>query len=387
MQTYVEQSMFDVAKALAQDVRTRADEADRRGELPAKDVEALVSSGYNTLAVPREYGGYGASLVEAVEVELELAQGSGSTAMVAAMQTQVFGDEREQRTWSEEHFAYACDQAVNHGGLFNACASEPKLGSPSRGRVFETNAVPDGDDYVINGHKNWITGGRYLTHLMTWLDIDGEANMVMIPSDSTGIRWEETWKEAFSLRATDSHDVIFEDVRVPQLNLFKSPRSKASRVNAWFPMMLSAVYLGSAMAARSALIQYTLERVPSSLGKPIATLPKIQRQVGALDVKLQAARTFLLDACSQWQGNDNWQAVYPALVAAKYFAVNVANEVTQEAMEIAGAASISGYQLPLERFFRDVRAGLMQPPAGETALQIVGKAAIGPVEEVQQSGQ
>ncbi len=387
MQTYAEESMVSVAQRLAADVRPRADSADRTATLPAEDVEALITSGYSTLAVPKEYGGYGATLAEAVEAQLELAQGSGSTAMVAAMQTQVFGNEREQRTWSEAHFAYACEQAVNYGGLFNSCASEPRLGSPSRGRVFATTAIRDGDEFVINGHKNWITGGQYLTHLMTWLDINGEANMVMIPGDAQGIRWEETWQAAFSLRATNSHDVIFEDVRVPVTNLFKSPNSKKTRPNAWFPMMLSGVYLGSALAARNTLIEYTLERVPSSLGKPIATLPKIQRQVGALDVKLQAARRFLLDACKEWNGGQDWQAAYPNLVAAKYFAINAANEATQDAMEIAGAASISGYQLPLERYFRDVRAGLMQPPAGETALEIIGKAAIGPIEDVQQSAE
>ena len=125
------------------------------------------------------------------------------------------------------------------------------------------------------------------------------------------------------------------------------------------------------------MIQFALERVPTALGKPIATLPKIQRQVGEIDVALQAAQALLLEIACLWTGDpETCCTLYPRVAAAKHYAVEVAQEVTDKALRIAGGQSITA-SLPLERYFRDVRAGFMQPPAGDTALEIVGRGALG----------
>ena len=146
--------------------------------------------------------------------------------------------------------------------------------------------------------------------------------------------------------------------------------------NVWFPMMMSAVYLGTAVAARNSVIQFALERIPTALGKPIATLPKIQRQIGEMDVALQAAQSLLLAVAGEWTGDDAQRTAYlPRIAAAKMMVTQTANMTTDMALQIAGGSSITK-ALPLERHFRDVRAGAMQPPAGDTALEMVGKAAI-----------
>ena len=108
--------------------------------------------------------------------------------------------------------------------------------------------------------------------------------------------------------------------------------------------------------------------MPTALGKPISTLPKIQREIGEIDMKLQAARSLLLEVAD----NEGSTARVPA---AKQFAVTVANEVTDQALRVAGGTSLTR-ALPLERYFRDVRAGTMQPPSGDTALEAIGRAAI-----------
>jgi alkylation response protein AidB-like acyl-CoA dehydrogenase len=130
------------------------------------------------------------------------------------------------------------------------------------------------------------------------------------------------------------------------------------------------------MASRNAVIKFALERVPTALGKPIATLPKIQRQIGEIDLALQAARALLFTAAQQW-GDDVKQrkAIYPQVVAAKHQITEATAFVTDQALRIAGGTSITR-ELPLERHFRDVRAGSMQPPSGDTALEIIGRHAI-----------
>ncbi len=156
----------ELARTLALDFATRADEADRRGRLPPEDLSALKASGYLVLSVPREYGGHGLNVRQCVEAQLELAQGNASTAMVTTMQLHVFGHAAETRPWSEAIFEKFCRMAVQDGALFNSVASEPQLGSPSRGGLPETTLEPHDGGWRLNGRKTWTTGGRYLDHLL-----------------------------------------------------------------------------------------------------------------------------------------------------------------------------------------------------------------------------
>jgi alkylation response protein AidB-like acyl-CoA dehydrogenase len=369
-------SLIDLARELAAQIAPRADEADRAGTLPPEDIALLRDSGYLTASVPGEYGGMGLSMRECVEAQLELAQASGSTAMVATMQMHLFGHARETRPWSHLHFEQFCRAAVDERAIFNGIASEPDLGSPSRGGFFKSTAVSVPGGWVINGHKNWSTGGVHLTHMLVSVSIDDTPSLILVLNHTPGVEWVETWGDSLSLRASDSHDVFFRDVFVPDEHLIVRGHDKTKVApNAWFPMLVAATYLGVAIAARNSVIQYALERVPTALGKPIATLPAIQRQIGEIDLALQTARLFLLDAAAQWTGEER-QRVYPRLIAAKHLATETAINVTEKAMRVAGGAAIT-HAMPLERYFRDVRAGLAHPPSGDVALEAIGRSAIG----------
>jgi alkylation response protein AidB-like acyl-CoA dehydrogenase len=366
--------ILQTARHLARDIATRADAADKAARLPLEDIQALRESSYLTISVPREYGGLGLSLRDCVAAQLELAQGSASTAIVAGMQIHLFGNVRENRPWPEALFERLCREAVQ-GGLFNTAASEPAMGSPSRGAYFATHAERVEEGWRINGHKTWTTGGRHLTHLVVRLSLGDEPGAIYVPASAPGIEWVETWGDSLSLRASDSHDVLFKDVTVPADHLLEQGKRDERTPNAWFPLVMAAVYLGSAIAARNAVIRFALERVPTALGKPIATLPKIQRQIGEIDIALQAARALILEAAGEWTGDERSRGLYPRIAAAKHLATETANQVTDKALQIAGGTSLTR-DLPLERYFRDTRAGLMQPPSGDTALEIVGSGAI-----------
>ncbi len=368
-----------LAKTLAAEFALRAGEADKVGCLPAEDVKALRESGYLGLSVPQGFGGAGLSLRDCLAAHVELAQGSASTAMVAGMQMHLFGHQREARSWNEAAYEQFCRAAVA-GELFNSLASEPALGSPSRGGLPATTAVPTAGGWLVNGRKTWSTGGRYLTHMLVRVAVEGENGVVLIKQGQPGISWVETWNDSLSLRASDSHDVVFEDVFVPHEQLVE--RGDAKEVpNVWFPMVMSAVYLGTAVAARNAVIQFALERVPTALGKPISTLPKIQRQIGEIDLILQAARSLFFAVAGEWQG-DNAERfnILPRIAAAKTMVTEAANEATEKSLRVAGGTSITN-ALPLERYFRDVRAGSMQPPSGDTALEMIGRAAISELDQ------
>ncbi|RYV04247.1 acyl-CoA dehydrogenase [Shewanella sp. OPT22] len=367
---YTSKSVIDLAKQLSVQFAARASDADKQGRLPIEDVNALKSSGYLTLNIPKKFGGSGLPIKDCIRAQLEIAQGSPATALVAAMPLHIFGQAQEHPLWSEQNYVRFCKEAVA-GAIFNFAGTEPELGSPSRGQMYATTAIRTSDGLLINGRKICTTGGKHITHLLVTLDYEGEPKVVLVENHLKGISWQETWGEGLSLRASDSHDVIFSDVFVPVENLLISESNKAELSGkAWFIMMVSSVYLGAAIGARNAVIQYALERTPTVLGKPIATLPGIQRQIGEIDISLQAARAMLLEAAESWEKRQ-----FTKVVAAKYFALKVACEVTQTALEIAGHTGLT-CRLPLEIYFRDVRAGLMQPPKGDTALELIGQGAI-----------
>ena len=379
------QSAITFGKQIAKNIAPRADEANRIGKLPAADVTALTQSGFTTLSIPQEFGGHGLSLHDCLAAILELAQGNPSTALVAGMQMHVFGHESEIRSWNADKFAEFCRVSVEENALFNNIATEPAMGSPSRGQFFKTTAVPsaDGATYAINGLKTWSTGGEHLTHLLVKLSIpNDDVALFVVPSDTKGIRWEYTWDDVLSLRASDSHDVHFEDCVISAENIVSKGNTK-SKSNVWFPLVMSCIYLGAAIAARDVVIKYALERVPTALGRPIATLPKIQRQIGEMDVQLQAAHALMFAVARDWQGpasaaetDDATRAKFsPRIAAAKTMVTETSRYVTDQALQVAGGISLTK-ALPLERYFRDVRAGSMQPPSGDTALELIGRAAI-----------
>ena len=142
-------------------------------------------------------------------------------------------------------------------------------------------------------------------------------------------------------------------------------------------MLVAATYLGTACAARDDVVRYARSRVPTALGKPIATLPGVQRQVGDIAISLQAARSFLLAVAAEWRGLEDEREDFLAKAASvKHVAVETALQTTDKALRVAGAAGIDK-GLNLERYFRDVRGGLMHPPSGDAALEFVGRRALG----------
>lgn len=374
---------LDIARQLASSFRTRADEADKTGVLPQEDIEELKASGFLGFSVPKEFGGRGLSLGDCTAAQLELAKGSTSSALIACMQLHIFGSSRENDPFNNDIFEQFCALAVQ-GETFNFVSSEPTLGSPSRGGLPETHAElsSDGQSLILHGHKNWVTAGHHLDNMLVRLAYKDEASVVWVPQTTEGLRWEHTWKNALSLRASNSNDLFIEGATVSVNNLIQD-KSSLGIGRTWFTMLVAATYLGAALAARDEVIRYCLERVPTALGRPIATLPKIQRQLGEIDVGLYAAKTVLLEVANQWHNDDadlrekHREQHFVGVTAAKELAIETALEVTQTAIRIAGGASIgaSSESLALERYFRDVRAGLMHPPSGDIALELVGKAA------------
>jgi alkylation response protein AidB-like acyl-CoA dehydrogenase len=347
------------AEELARRLGGRAAAADRAGALPGEDVADLRASGYLRLALPHAFGGEAAPVRSVVAAHVVVAGGSAATALVAAMTLMLTGHARETPAWADERTRLF--GLVAGGALLNAVASEPALGSPSRGGLPATSLRPAGSGFTLHGRKTWATGGEHLTHLLVLAQHEERAVQVLVPNHAPGMRWERTWGDGLSLRASDSHDVVFDAVAVAPDQLLRLRAGPTAR-NPWFTLLVAATYLGSAVAARDALIDYAKERVPSALGHPIADLAAFRRDLGALQVTLHAALA-TLDAAAEAVDRGRAEAESDAEVA-KLICVDAATRVTEGALRLAGGVAL-GAGLPLERHFRDARAGFGHPPSAD----------------------
>jgi alkylation response protein AidB-like acyl-CoA dehydrogenase len=141
--------------------------------------------------------------------------------------------------------------------------------------------------------------------------------------------------------------------------------------------MGSAVYLGIAQAARDFAVNYAQTRVPTGLGKPIAELPNVQARVAEMELLLLQARTLLYATARDWQNQPaEREAMGWRFAAAKYTVTNHAITITDQALRVVGSVGLQRKH-PLERYFRDVRAGLGNPPMDDVALSMIGKHALG----------
>lgn len=363
----------EVVDRAAAAIRQHAAECEAAQDVTPDAAQALSDSAYTRLAVPEDRGGLGANLSQFAQAQLTLGRADASLALILAMHGHVTGAAFQGRTLPEP-LLHAVAEAGKRGELLNALASEPELGSPSRGGLPQTRAVPDATGFEsggwrITGRKTWSTGVRALRWaLVTAATPDGQVGRYWVDLHGSGVRIEPTWQGALALRGSGSHDVVFTDAP-SGLHAPPAPGQPAS--SAWFWTAIAATYLGVGFAALDAISAYARVRVPTALGAPIATLPRIQENVGRMVTSLQAARALLLDATAQWDTNPNAASV-PAIGAAKAHATNAAVFATDLASRTAGGAALSA-TLPLEKLLRDARAGLTHPPTDDTAYTALGR--------------
>ena len=375
---------LQIADRLAEGFAARAGEQDRSGEFPFANFADIRAAGLPALVVPVDYGGRGATLLDAVMVAEHLARGDGSTALSFVMHLQTIGSAVEAGGWPQEPLAELCRAAVERGALVNSLATEPALGSPSRGGRPQTTAQPVHDaggaitSWVLSGCKSFASMFPVLDYAIlpaALEDGSDEVGRFLVAVDEH-FRVERAW-DAIGMRTTGSHTIAFANVVAPAANLLgRTGRSTGGTGNAWFTLCISAVYLGVAVAAIDAAAEYARTRVPTALGKPIAELESVQRHLGEATLLLHTARLQLYQTAEQWMRRPSCRAeLTPWLSAAKVTVTNHAVSAVDHCLRAAGGAGLTR-TLPLERYYRDVRAGLSHPPSDDEAALSFGRQAV-----------
>lgn len=351
-------------------------EHDRDASFPFEHIDAIRASGYFGAAVPAEYGGWGHGLDDIVLAQIALGRGNGSTALAVGMHQIVIGNEAGAQRWPPAIRERVFRAAAEEGALINSIAAEPEMGSPRGGGRPSTTLTPVGPgEWRLDGRKTFSTMSPVLTFAISYAAVEdgtGDTARVLVRMDQPGVRIEETW-DSMAMRSTGSHDVHYSDVRVHDDDfLFRSkpgPPSRGGRPEAWFPLLIAAANLGVAYAARDYAVHFAQTRQPTGAPHPIAKIPHVREQVGHMEAILTSARTMLLTAAEDFQHHPKHdQDLAHQLPVAKRQATEAAVEAADIAMRIVGGVGLHRSE-PLERYFRDVRSGLVNPPIEARALE------------------
>lgn len=374
--------LIALADALSGPIAARAEMVDRDGVFPFESFREMHEAGYLGLTIPRERGGLGAPPLEFALAHERIARACGSTALAANMHLSLIGRINETGMWSEDVLARVNRDIVENGALINSVNSEPDMGSPSRGGMPTTTAERTAGGWVINGRKRWASLAPALTYMLTLATvIDGDESPrrgnFLVPACSPGVQVEQTW-DNLGMRGTASDDVVFTNVEVPCDALVPVDGSTVPGDGlGWSAFGGAAVFLGIGQAARDAAVQFARERRPNGMAGPIAELQTIQHRIAAIELDLLQARTLLYATAEWWTERPQERAANMwRLAAAKYTVTNAVIRATDEALRVAGSAGLAAAS-PLQRYFRDARTAIGQPPIEDVALTTIGKAALG----------
>ncbi|WP_162095380.1 acyl-CoA dehydrogenase family protein [Pseudomonas chlororaphis] len=370
----VEVADFDaLLQRIGQQLGATAHLYDESGAFPRDNFALLHQHGLLALTVPKHLGGGGASLAQARKVISAVAKGEPSTALILVMQYLQHSRLQDSQSWPEALRLRVAGDAVRDGALINALRVEPDLGTPARGGLPATIARRTAAGWRISGRKIYSTGSHGLSWFSVWARSTDEDPLVgawLVHKDTPGISIVEDW-DHLGMRATCSHEVLFDNVLVPldhavSVSPWSAPQPELDGEGfLWMAVLLSAVYDGIAQAARDWLVGWLETRKPSNLGAALATLPRFQETVGHIDTLLFANRS-LLDAAAEGRT--------PASNAAqlKYLVTGNAIRAVELAIEASGNPGLSRHS-PLQRHYRDVLCGRVHTPQNDAVLQGVGK--------------
>ena len=350
---------------------------DREATFVAEAYAAMKESGYLALAVPEELGGPGGTLRQICYAQAELARHDGATGLAVTMHLYLT---------AMQAFRYRAG-APDAEAVLRRVVDEGIVIATSGGSDWlwpTTTAMVDGDVLRVTGRKAFCSQSPGATAVATSAVIgepgDGaEVAHFSVPLSAEGVSLVETW-DTLGMRGTASHDLVLEDVVVPLDKI--SARRPYGELGA--PLTLAALhfapiggacYLGIACGARDVAVDGALggSRGPSGM----AGLPRVQRQVGLMDAKLRRSWWSLMGSLDEL--GDPIQpgpAALATVMVAKRQAVLDAIAVVDLAMDVLGGRSYFR-RSPLERAYRDVRAGTFHPFPPETTLTYSGKIALG----------
>lgn len=328
-------------------------ERDRSKQFPAENLKKMAELGLMGMMVPVDYDGSGADTVGYVQALTEIAYGCASTAVVMSVHNSIvcesilrYGSEEQK----QKHL-----KPLARGEIIGAFAlTEPHAGSDPGSQ--HTVARRDGDQYILNGTKRFITTGKHAGLVIVTAKSDAEAghrgiSAFLVEKGLPGfiVGREE---EKMGLRASDTTDLIFEDCRVPAANLLGSEGQGfkiAMTALDGGRIGIAAQSVGVARAAFDAAVSYAKQR--EQFGRKISKFQGLRWIIADMATEIEAARQLMLSAAAM---KDRGQRHTMQASMAKLFASEMVNRITGKALQMHGGYGFT-QDYPVERYYRDAR--------------------------------
>jgi alkylation response protein AidB-like acyl-CoA dehydrogenase len=368
----------ETARRIAREkIAPRAAEIDETQEYPHDVFAAFKETGLTGLTIPPQYGGSGAGILAlalAVEEAAKYCCASGLMLLLSALPSQpvIIGGDERQKKWIGPGIA---DGTMK--GAF--CLTEPNHGSDAAN--LETKATRDGDDYVINGEKMYISGGTVADYVVAFARVDGTPGAkgisgFIVPTSTPGFRVAGQDRK-MGVRGVPTADIVFEDCRVPRENLIGGVEGQGFNhamltLNSCRPVV-GARGLGLAEGAMTYALEFARKR--EAFGKPIADLQAIQFMFADMAIQIEAARLLVYQGA--WRVDQGLfgreHAAY--LSIAKTYATEVGVKVSSDALQVLGA---QGYMMdhPLERHYRDARQLMIVEGTSQVQRVVIARSLL-----------
>ncbi|HEV7607287.1 MAG TPA: acyl-CoA dehydrogenase family protein [Steroidobacteraceae bacterium] len=374
-------AFFNCAKLLASEFAARASQHDRDASFPFENFKELSEAGLLALTVPAALGGLGAGALDAARIIGIFGKADPSTALVLSMHYIQHLVMARSTRWPGRLSRKLAREAVEGAGLINALRVEPDLGSPSRGGLPATIARRTETGWRLSGRKIYSTGAPALKWYAVWAKTDEpnvRVGLFLVPAGLPGTRIIETW-DHLGLRASGSHDIVFDDVVFPldheidvrEPEEWRVPDFTQATVHAIF---VAAIYDGIARAARDWLVEFLKNRVPSNLGTSLATLPRMQEVVGGIEARLAVNARLIESFAGDYDDGVALSASESNIV--KLTVTNNAVAVVEEALSLTSNHGLTRAN-PLERHYRDVLCGRVHTPQDDATRVNAGRLALG----------
>ena len=371
-----EEQMFQAAarEFAEKEIGPHVAQMDREGVFKSELVEKFFEQGFMGIEVPETYGGSGGTFFMAILAIEEFSRVDASAGVVIDVQNTLVMNAIQRWGTEAQKKAFLPRLASNTVGAY----ALSEAGSGSDAFSLETRAQEDGDHYVLNGRKLWITNAKEAGLYIVFASVNRELGYKGVtaflversfPGFSIGKK-----EDKLGIRASSTCELILEDCRVPKANVLgevgKGYKVAIETLNEG-RLGIGAQMLGVARGAFDCAARYARER--KQFGKPIAEFQAIQFQLARLATEIEAARLMVYNAARL---KDARHPFLKEAAMVKYYSSQVAERVASEAVEILGGCGFTK-DYPAEKYLRDSKIGKIYEGTSFMQLQTIAKAVLG----------
>jgi len=361
-----------IRRFLEKEVQPHLDEWEEK-TFPDSIFQRFGELGFLGLRYPPEYGGQGGDYFSALVLSEELARaGTGGLGMAVAVQTEMatppvfkFGTEEQKTRWLAP--------AIRGEQIASIAITEPDAGSDVAG--ITTVARRFGDEFIVSGHKTFITNGARCHWALVVTKNERERghagyNLLVIEKGTPGFEVSRTLKK-LGMHSSDTAELLFDDCHVPASNLI-GEEGEGFKQLMWELQGERMITAAGAIAGANRVFEYTMEyaRNRQAFGQPISNFQVIKHKLVDMGTKIAAIQAFVYQTAKQWDEGE-----YPVreISQAKLLATQVACDVADEAIQILGG---HGYmrEFPVERAWRDARLARIGAGTDEIMKEIIAKS-------------